>query len=418
LILWRLKVKDTCFKYLRIFLIMGLFCSWAMAGQAANLRIGVAVPLTGTFGKDGALVKDAYAFWAETMNAKGGVKIQGQRFPVELIFYDDQSDPQLSAKLVEKLVKEDKVDLLLGGFGSSQVMAASAVSERLKYPMISGSASSNALFTRGFKYYFSTLGKATEEVRGVVEVFSTVKSKPKTVAIIGANIPFTAQACDGFELYAQKFGFVIIHKELFPLSLQDYNTLLQKIKAKNPDVLLVGSHMSVALRVMKAMKEIDFNPKAVGFSYGPTVPGFVQGLGKDTEYVLAASEWTPNLPYRDAVFGTAADLNKSYFQKYNRYPDFVEVASIGGALAQQISMEELGLKPPLKEEDRVRLMEKLHRINIMTSYGQIQFGEDGANVDHPPVAVQVQKGKLVNVYPKKAAEGELWYPMPAWKDRH
>lgn len=394
--------------------ILGL-CT--MNAQAATFRIGVAVPLTGTFGKDGALVKDAYIFWSETINAKGGISSKGQKFPVELLFYDDQSDPQLSAKLVEKLVKDDKVDLLLGGFGSSQVMAASAVSERLKFPLISGSASSNALFTRGFKYYFSTLGKATEEVRGVVEVFTSVQPKPKTMAIIGANIPFAAQACDGFESYAQKHGFTILHKELFPLSLQDYNTLLQKVKAKNPDVLLVGSHMAVALRVMKAMKEIDFNPKAVAFSYGPTVPAFAQGLGKDAEYVLAASEWTHNLPYHDALFGTAAHLNKMYHQRYQRYPDYVEVASLGGALAQQISIEELGLTPPLKTEDRVKLMEKLHQINIMTSYGQIHFGEDGANVDHPPVAVQIQKGKLVNVYPQKAADGKPWYPMPSWKER-
>lgn len=405
-------------KKIALLVMIGLVCClWSIESQAASFRIGVAVPLTGTFGKDGALVKDAYTFWAETINAKGGIASKGQKFPVELIFYDDQSDPQMSAKLVEKLVKEDKVDLILGGFGSSQVMAASAVSERLKYPMVCGSASSNALFERGFKYYFSTLGKATEEVRGVVEVFAAVNPKPKTIAIVGANIPFTAQACDGYELYAKKHGFTIVHKELFPLNLQDYNTLLQKVKAKNPDVLLVGSHMAVALRVMKAMKEIDFNPKAVAFSYGPTVPAFAQGLGKDAEYVFAASEWTPNLPYKDAVFGTAADLNKAYHKRYSRYPDYVEAASIGGALAQQISIQELGLTPPVKEEDRVKLMEKLHKVNLMTSYGQIRFGEDGANADHPPVAVQIQGGKLINVYPKEAADGKPLYPMPAWGGR-
>ncbi len=400
-------------------LLIGLAFMMTGAGmaQAASFRIGVAVPLTGTFGKDGALVKDAYTYWAEVVNAKGGLAVKDKKFPVEFVFYDDQSDPQLSAKLVEKLVKEDKVDLLLGGFGSSQVMAASAASERLKYPMVCGSASSNALFTRGYKYYFSTLGKATEEVRGLVEVFNAVQPKPKTLAIVGANIPFTAQSVDGFEMYAKKHGISVVHKELFPLSLQDYNTLLQKVKAKNPDVLLVGSHLAVALRVMKAMKEIDFSPKAVGFSYGPTVPAFIEGLGKDAEYVFAASEWTPNLPYKDALFGTASDLNKAYFKRFNRYPDYVEAASIGGALVQQLAIQELGLMPPLKEEDRVKLMESLHKINVMTFYGQIRFGEDGANVDHPPVAVQVQKGKLVNVYPTAAAEGKPLFPMPAWNER-
>jgi hypothetical protein len=65
----------------------------------------------------------------------------------------------------------------------------------------------------------------------------------------------------------------------------------------------------------------------------------------------------------------------------------------------------------------VKLMESLHKINVMTFYGQIRFGEDGANVDHPPVAVQVQKGKLVNVYPTAAAEGKPLFPMPAWNER-
>ena len=125
-------ILEEAMKKLGLLVMVGLvLCIWSFNSEAASFRIGVAVPLTGTFGKDGALVKDAYTFWAETINAKGGIVSKGQKFPVEFIFYDDQSDPQMSAKLVEKLVKEDKVDLILGGFGSSQVMAASAASERL-----------------------------------------------------------------------------------------------------------------------------------------------------------------------------------------------------------------------------------------------------------------------------------------------
>ena len=105
-------------------------------GRAAEkaFRVGFAVPLTGAFGKDGSLVKDAYVFWKEAVNGQGGIEVQGKRHPVELIFYDDKSEPQTSAKLVEKLITEDRVDLLLGGFGSSQIMAASAVSENSAIP--------------------------------------------------------------------------------------------------------------------------------------------------------------------------------------------------------------------------------------------------------------------------------------------
>lgn len=383
------------------------------AKDAQPLRVGVAVSLTGVFGKDGSLVKDAYTLWMETVNAKGGIN----GHPVELIFYDDKSDPPTSAKLIEQLVVSDKVDLLLGGFGSSQVFAQSAVSEKLGYPLISGGASSDKLFERGFKYYFSTLGKATEEVRGCVDIFQAVQPKPKTAAIVGADILFTSLACEGYKKYCAENGIEVIHFELFPMSLQDYNSLLAKVKTKNPDVLLVGSHLLVAMNVIKAMKEIDFSPKAVAFSYGPTVPKFVEDMKGDAEFVIAASEWTPNMPYKGPVLGSAVEFNDLYFKKFNRYPDYVEAASAGGALAQQMVLEELKLKPPLANKDRAAIMEKLHENTFDTFYGKIQFGKDGANVAHPPVAVQIQDGKLKNVFPLEFAEAKIWFPFKPWKER-
>jgi len=380
---------------------------------AEKFRIGASLPLTGLFGKAGSLVKDAYTLWSETVNSKGGMN--GRQ--VELIVYDNKSDPATTAKLVEKLIVDDKVDLLLGGYGSSLVFAESAVSEKHKYPLISGGASSNKLFQRGFKYYFATLGKATEEVRGCVDVFQAVSPRPKTAAIVGADILFTSLACEGYKKYCKENGIEVIHFELFPMKLQDYNSLLAKVKTKNPDVLLVGSHLLVAMKTVKAMKEIDFSPKAVAFSYGPTVPKFVEDLKKDAEYVVAASEWTPNLPYKGKVFGAAADFNKAYFKRFKRYPDYVEAAAAAGAVAQQSVIEELGLKPPLAPKDRVAIMEKLHKEGFDTFYGRVEFGRDGANVAHPPVAVQVQGGKLKNVYPLKHADAKIIYPFKPWKER-
>lgn len=386
-------------------------------GAERPFRIGFAVPLTGAFGKDGGLVKDAYVFWKETVNARGGIEVKGKRYPIKLIFYDDKSEPQTSAKLVEKLITEDRVDLLLGGFGSSQVIAASAVSEKFRYPMTCGAASTLKLFDRGFKYYFSLLGKAPDEVRGCVEILPTLKPRPRKAVVIGANVPFCADAADGFKSYAPQKGIQVVDFELFPMALIDYNSLLSKIKVKKPDVLLVGSHSLVAIRVMKGLKEIDFSPKGVFFSYGPTVPDFVNSLGKDAEYVFAASEWTPNLPYRDDLFGTARDFQEKYKKRFGRTPDFVEAASVGGALVQQQVVKELALIPPLKDSDRQRMMKYLYTKRFDNFYGPIKFEPDGANGIHPPVVVQIQKGKLVNVFPTEGAEGKPWYPMKPWKNR-
>jgi branched-chain amino acid transport system substrate-binding protein len=398
-------------------ILFGLLVPNLSFAQTAKFRIGCALPLTGVFGKDGSLVKDAYTFWAETINASGGIAVKEKKYPVELVFFDDKSDKAESAKLVERMATVDKLDLILGGFGSDSVFAATPVSEKYKYPMISGGASSNKLFERGFKYYFSTLGKATEEVRGCVEIANVLSPKPKTAAIIGADVLFSALAAEGYRSYLKKLGIEEVYWELFPISLDDYNSLMFKVKQKNPDMLLVGSHLKVALSVMKSLKEVDFAPKLVAFSYGPTVPDFVKSLGKDAEYVVAAAEWAPNLPYKDAIFGTAKQLNDNYFKKFGRYPDYVEVASIGGALVQQWSIEKLGLVPPLKEADRVKLMEELHKGDWNTVYGRIKFGADGANLEHPPIAVQVQNGKLTTVFPKEAAEKPVMYPAKPWKER-
>jgi len=408
-------MRKLCLRFVIVSLTVALASGIALAQE--KFRIGYADPLTGTFGRDGNLVKDAYNFWADLVNAKGGIEIKGKKYPVELTVIDDKSIAAENAKFTEKLITEDKVDLILGGFGSDSVFAGSAVAEKYKYPLISGAASSNKLFDRGFKYYFSTLGKATEEVRGCVDIVQTLSPRPKTGAIIGSDILFTSLAAEGYKKYAPQNGIEIAHFELFPITLQDYNSMLLKVKQMNPDILFVGSHLMVAMKTIKAMKEIDFTPKMVTFSYGPTVPDFVKNLGKDAEYVVAASEWAPNLPYKDPLFGTAGQFNENYFKKYGRYPDYVEAASAAGVYAMQIAIEKLGITPPVKEEDRVRLMEELHKQSLMTFYGVVKFGVDGANEAHPPVVVQIQNGKLVNVFPKEAAEAAPWYPMKPWKDR-
>jgi branched-chain amino acid transport system substrate-binding protein len=155
----------------------------------------------------------------------------------------------------------------------------------------------------------------------------------------------------------------------------------------------------------------------VAFSYGPTVPQFVTDLKQDAEFVIAASEWTPNMPYKDGVFGTAVQFNENYFKRFQRYPDYVEAASAGGALAQQMVLEELKLTPPLQKKDREAITEKLHQNTFDTFYGKIQFGQDGANVAHPPVAVQIQDGKLKNIFPLDYAESKVRFPFIPWKER-
>lgn len=389
-------------------------------GQPKEFKVGVALSLSGIFSRDAALFKEVYDLWAETVNKAGGIKVKGTGYPVRITYYDDESSPQKSAQLVERLATADKVDLMLAGFGSSIAFAASAVAEKYKYPYISGAASANPLFERGYKYFFATLNKTFEEVEGAAKVFAQAQPKPTRAAVIGSDHLFGKLAAEGFKKFMGEMGVEVVHFEIFPLDLADYNSLLLKVKRANPDILLVGGLFSHALRVMKATKEVDFSPKGLAFSYGPTVPEFIKEFGKDADGVIAASEWLPTFPFKDAVFGTAAQFNEAVQQKYGHPADYVQAAAAGGLVAQQTAIEQLGLVPPLDDKARESLMEQLHKVDVMTVYGKVKFGADGAIVQKPPIAVQIQQGKFVLVYPQEvgsAQAGKLLYPLAPWRSR-
>ena len=389
-------------------------------GQQKEFKVGVALSLSGIFSKDAGLFKEVYDLWAETVNKAGGIKVKGTGYPIRITYYDDESSPQKSAQLIERLATADKVDLMLAGFGSSIAFAASAVAEKYKYPYISGAASANPLFEKQYKYFFATLNKTFEEVEGAAKVFTLAQPKPTRAAVIGSDHLFGKLAAEGFKKFMEEMGVEVVHYEIFPLALTDYNSLLLKVKRANPDILLVGGLFTHALRVMKATKEVDFSPKGIAFSYGPTVPDFLKEFGKDADGVIAASEWLPTFPFKDPIFGSASQFNETIQQKYGHPADYVQAAAAGGLVAQQTAIEQLGLQPPLDEKAREALMEQLHKQDVMTVYGRVKFAPDGSIVQKPPIAVQIQNGKFALVYPRDvsgAQAGKLLYPLAPWRSR-
>ncbi len=392
----------------------------AAEAQSKEFRIGVALSLSGIFSRDAALLKEVYDLWAETVNGAGGITVKGSRYPVRVTYYDDESNPQKSAQLIERLATSDKVDLVLGGFGSSIVFAASAVAEKYKYPYISGAASANPIFERGFKYVFATLNKTFDEVEGAAKVFSLAQPAAKTAAVIGADHLFGKLSAEGFKKFLGQMGIEVVHFEIFPVDLTDYNSIMLKVKRQKPDLVLVGGLLVNSLRAVKAAREVDFTPKGFAFSYGPTVPEFIKDLGKDAEGAIAASEWLPSFPFKDPVFGSARAFADAIQKKYGHAADYVQAAGAAGLVAQQTAIEKLGLVPPLGDKEREALMTELHRQDIQTLYGRVKFGADGGIVEKPPIAVQIQGGKFALVYPKEVGGVQavkLVYPLAPWRSR-
>ncbi|MBW1658866.1 MAG: amino acid ABC transporter substrate-binding protein [Deltaproteobacteria bacterium] len=386
--------------------------------SADKISFGFALPLTGSLAERGRRALDSYKLWAKKMNAGGGILIEGKHYPVELVFYDDKSNPDLSARFFEKLVTVDKVDLLLGGIGDRLVSAASVVSEKYKYPMISGEANSDYLFDRNNSYYFSTLPKVSKETRACVDFLKRLKTKPTTVAIIGSDTSPSSLVCEAFKKAVESSGLKIVHYELFPLSVSDYGTTLSKIQAKHPDILFVGTRALKSLKgIVEGMKKNGFMPKAVVLGGGLMVHDLMATLGEDSDYLFTMTEWVSELPYKGPVFGSASDFDKVYYKEYKRHSEYVEAAVASAAVVQQLALQKLGSAPPYDEAGREALMKKLHDIDFETFYGKVRFGKDGANSAHPLVIIQIREGKVVPVYPVEVKKAAPAYPVPLWEKR-
>ena len=98
--------------------------------SAANGTIvfGAALAATGSTAREGELTKEGYDFWKDYVNAHGGMKVAGKTYNVDIKYYDDESNPQTAARLIEKLVSEDHVSFILGPYGSANSATAEATS--------------------------------------------------------------------------------------------------------------------------------------------------------------------------------------------------------------------------------------------------------------------------------------------------
>ncbi len=131
-----------------------------IAGSAAQaqdvIKVGAPLPLTGPLSPEGIKQQRGYNLWAETANAKGGIKAGGKTYKVEIVYVDYASNTPRAVQSAERLITEDKVNFLFSPFGSGAAKAASSVSEKYGIPTIAATASSEQVYDQGYKYLFGT----------------------------------------------------------------------------------------------------------------------------------------------------------------------------------------------------------------------------------------------------------------------
>jgi len=377
-----------------------LAASTVPAAAQTPIKIGASMSVTGTYAKPGSYQKEGYDVCIDELNAKGG--LLGRK--VELVIYDDQSQPATAVKLYEKLITEDKVDAVMGPYSSAVSEAVANVAEKYKKVMVAPLAATTSIFKKGRKYIFMVITPAENYLDGLIDM--AAKRGLKTVAIINEDTLFPKASAAGTAEAAKKRGMQVVLQEAYPKGNTDFSALLVKIKAANPDVIAAGTYFDDAVAITRQMKELNVNPKMFGLTVGGDLPEFHDLLKQNAEYVYGSTQWDESLPYPGQKEFLAA-----YAKKFKHEPSYHAAAGYAGCLIYGEAVKRAGSL----DADKVR--EQLLKLEIKTAFGDYKVDADGFQVAHKMAMLQWQDGKRVIVWPDELAGGKPRYPTPEWGKR-
>jgi branched-chain amino acid transport system substrate-binding protein len=373
-------------------------------GAKSTLLFGFSTTITGSLANEGKLTRDGYQMWADTVNSKGGLKVGGKSLKVDLKFYDDESNANTAANNVQKLITQDKVDFLLGPYGSPNNLTAVTVAEKNKYVMLDTEGASNDIFSKGYHYVVGIVPLATVYPVPAIDFLSAQSPKPK-LAVVWADDAFSKLVGQSMVDQAKAKGLEVVVSQQYPTGLKDFSTLITQMKTGNADVIFGAGHADEAVQIVKQEQQLNFHPSATIQTVGPTTPSFVQALGPAAEGQFGVSAWTSSIgAFKDYVFGAAPAYATAFKQKFGYDPDYHNSQASFGAEVLGLAIQKAG------SLDQEKVLSSLHQLDVMTFGGPFKAGSDGSNQGAQMLLGQIQNGTFVAVSPEKFAAAKAKFP--------
>jgi len=386
---------------------------------ADPVRIGFTMALTGGVAPAGKQVLAALQIWRDDVNAKGG--LLGR--PVELVFYDDQSNPQNIPGLYTKLIEVDKVDLLIGPYATN--MVAPTIPILMQYHKTTVGILANAANSKfHYNQYFSMLPTGPEPQKsfsyGFFQLAAGAKPRPKTVAIVAADAEFAQNAADGArQAIKETSGFELVLDQKYPPTTTDYAPIMQAVKALNPDIVYVAAYPPDSVGIVRAANEIGLTPKMFGGTFiGLLLTPIKAQLGPLMNGIVNNEVFLPGPAF---TFPGTLELLEKYravAKAQGLDPMGWSYPPLGYAAAQVLAQAVEGAKTL----DQVKLAAYMHDHTFHTVVGDVTFGKDGEWTKSRVVFTQFQHVKdnsvdqfkdttnEVIVWPDQYKAGTMVYP--------
>jgi branched-chain amino acid transport system substrate-binding protein len=382
------------------------------------IRIGYCLSLTGPLASNGKTARLAHQIWENNVNRKGGLLDRR----VELICMDDETNPKLVPGIYKHLLDEEKVELVIGGYGDNSVSPAMPlIIERNRYLVALMALAVNASFN--YANYFVMIPTGPQPAEALTEGFFSVAAgqspKPETMAILAADAPFSKSPVLGAKARADKHGFRLVSENRYPLSTTDFAVLISGLKSISPDILFICSYLNDSAGLLRAIDEVGLEPKMVGGAMiGPQNGSIKAQLGPLLNGLVNYEYW---LPVPKMMFPGVADMIANYqslAQDAGADPLGYYVAPQAYAQMQIVEQAIAGTG----SLDDARLAQFTRESSFKTVVGDFKFGNGGGWSEARVLQVQYQNIKNANlsefkdartqavVWPSSLASGALIYP--------
>lgn len=401
--------------------VAGIAAAGLLAASAAQAKVegdtiilGSAISLTGKYSSNGVDSQNGYDLAVKRINEMGGVKVGGQTYKLAVRYYDDESTPARTAQLLERLIKQDGVQYVLGPYSSPTTIAAAPVTEKYKVPMVEAEGAARALFNKGYKYIFAVLSTSEQYLASAITLAAEIAEKngkkpsDLRVAMIFENDAFSQDVRAGVVEDMKKYDMQVVLDDKMPPDLSDISASLTKVKALKPDLLVISGHNKGAVTAGRQIKELQVDVPLIAVTHceGAKV---TDQFGAAANGFLCPTQWAETLSYSDNYFGSAADYDKLFKETYEGY-------SAVPYQAAQASAAVLVWKDAFERAnsfDVEKVRDAIAATDMMTFYGAIKFAPEGNNIAKPMVLRQIQNGEYNVVAPSKWASHAIEWPRMA-----
>jgi branched-chain amino acid transport system substrate-binding protein len=386
--------------------------------DASPLKIGYCLSLSGALASNGKTAKLAHQIWQENVNANGGLLGRS----VELVCLDDQTNPSLVGDIYRRLLDVEKVDVVIGGYGDNSVAPAMPlIMERKRFLIGLMALAVNAKFN--YPQYFVMIPTGPHPNMALTEGFFQIAGqqcpKPKTVAILVADAPFSQSPSAGAKEHLARQGMRVVFDGKYPLSTTDFSPYMEELKRINPDVLFLCSYINDSIGLVKAINAAGLLPRLVGGAMiGPQNGVVKAALGTLLNGVVNYEYWLPVPSLINPKIQSLIATYQARAEEAGADPLGYYVAPLAYA---QLQVVEQAIRTVSSTEDAA-LSDYTRKAAFETVVGNVTFGEGGGWAQPRVLTVQFQniQGNSVSefkrldtqavVYPPEIASGGVIYP--------